>query len=164
MNDTVILESFDGRYIGNGYSFVYGKHLLADRRSGDLVEWDFDVFTDTGQTIIRQRTGKVISGEAIGKDRARLLMRWFELLCQTGLGLADVQGQDPEVMLELSFDGGHTFSVQRFIKIGRAGQTTGRVRMDIMASFYDAVPRITFSDPIFFSIQGASVDIEGYGF
>lgn len=164
LNDTVLLTSFDGRYIGDGYSFVYGKHLLADRRNGDLVEWDFDVFTDLGLPIIRERTTGVVSGESLGKPRARLLIRWFELLCQTGLGLADGQGSNPEVMIEASFDGGHSFAVQQFIKIGQAGEFNGRVRADMMASFYDAVFRVTFSDPAFFSIQGASVDVEEYGF
>ena len=63
-----------------------------------------------------------------------------------------------------SFDGGHSFDTQQFIKIGQAGEFTGRVRADMMASFYDAVFRITFSDPVFFSIQGASVDVDEYGF
>jgi hypothetical protein len=164
MNDTTLLTSFDGRYIGNSYSYVYGKHLLADRRTGNLVQWDFDTYTDTGLPIIRERTTSVVSSESLGKPRSRLLIRWLELLCQTGLGLPTGQGSNPKVMIEASFDGGHSYEKQSFIEIGQAGEFTGRVRADMMGSFYDAVFKVTFSDPIFFSIQGASVDVDGFGF
>lgn len=159
-----VLESFGGRYIGQGYSRVYDKHILADRRSGGLVAWDFDVFTDVGETIIRSRTSKVVSGEAVNKPRARLIMRWVEFLVQTGLGLPDGQGSNPKLMVDMSFDGGHTFEKQRFIPIGRGGQFTGRVRADNMDSFYDAVFRVSFSDPVFFSLQGASIEVDTYGY
>jgi hypothetical protein len=164
VNDWVILESFGGAHIGNGYSYIYGKHILADRRNGGLVEWDIYTFSDMGSAIIRRRTTKVVCGESIQKPRARLLMRWFELLCQTGLGLPNGQGSDPHVMIEMSFDGGHTFEGKRFIPIGRGGEFTRRVRAYNMDSFYDAVFRVTFSDPIFFSIQGASIDVDLYGY
>ena len=137
---------------------------MTDRRTGNTVEWDFNTFTDLGEPIIRRRRTHVLSGEAIGEPRARILLQWFELVCQVGLGLADGQGSDPKVMIKLSFDGGHSFDTEHQISIGKAGEFTTKIRADGPASGYDIVAEITFSDPVFFSLQGANASIEAYGF
>lgn len=152
------------RHLANSYQFVYGKHLISDRRSGKILEWDLDVNDDNGTTIQRRRVLPPINGSTLGSPGKRILMSRFELLMQKGIGLATGQGSDPIIMIEISTDGGQSFSTIQNLRFGEAGDFLIKVEAYLMASFYDATIRITQSDPVLSSIRGGAIDLKLAGY
>jgi hypothetical protein len=64
-------------------------------------------FTEFGNVIQAELISPPIHG-----DGKRVFMPWFELDVETGVGLASGQGDDPQIMLSISDDGGRTWSDQ----------------------------------------------------
>jgi len=76
---------------------------------------------------------------------------------------AVVQGADPRVMLRWSDDGGHTWSNEHHVAIGRIGQTGRRAifrRLGMTMKLRDRVYEVSGSDPVKIAIMGAMLDVE----
>lgn len=152
----------DSRHLASSYQFVYGKHLITDRNDGTVYEWDLDTFTDDSLVIQRQRILPVISGERIKAPGKRIQMNRFELLMERGVGNA--AQPDPIVMVEVSMDGGHSWETVKHLSAGQAGEFLTKIEYYHIESFYEATVRITTSDPNFFSIRAAAIDIKLAGY
>jgi len=63
-----------GEYNSTSHMFVYNKHLLADRITGDLYKLDINAYTNNTETIHRIRTVGSIHGGMIGQPGKRLEM------------------------------------------------------------------------------------------
>lgn len=147
-------------YPPSSYAYCYGKHLVADADTGEIWELNLDTFTNDGDEIIRERVTMPISGVQIQQPGKRLEMSRFELLLETGVGTATGDGAVPQVMFSASFDGGKSWTNEDWIEIGRTGEGRIKVEWYHMESFYDAVIKIRISDPVFFTIQAAAIDIQ----
>lgn len=77
----------------------------------------------------------------------------IELELQRGQGLAEGQGQVPQVMFSLSRDGGQTWGPERWVDAGRLGEYLRRVRWLQCGRARNPVGRIVVSDPIFWAFQ-----------
>jgi hypothetical protein len=150
-------------YIGAMYIKSYNKHLISKRNSGDILELDLTVFTDDTDNVVRQRTLAPINGGLIGSEGARLMMSWIEIVFKKGVGIASGQGSNPKAFIQLSFDGADSFTNEADVRLGMTGESRIRIRLNHTASFYDLVPRVTVYDPIFSSIQGASIGLKVIG-
>lgn len=100
-------------------------------------------------------------------DNRMLFLGRLELLCQTGIGLPEgdaadppVQGSDPQVMMQLSRDGGATWSPERWMSAGKLGEYTKRVRWLRNGRYRNAVCRIIVSDPVDWQFLAMSADID----
>lgn len=100
-------------------------------------------------------------------DNRMLFLARLELLCQTGIGLPEgdaadppVQGSDPQVMMQLSRDGGATWSPERWMTAGKLGEYTKRVRWLRNGRYRNAVCRIVVSDPVDWQFLAMSADID----
>jgi len=153
-----------GKYNATSHMFVYNKHLLADESNGKLYKLDIDAFSNDTLTIQRIRTMASIHGGLIGLPGKRIEMSSFELIMKKGVGLIAGQGENPKIIIEYSTDGGESFKQGQFVKVGRMGQTNLKVKWDNMASFYDLIIRITTSDPVYYSLQSASIEARLAGF
>jgi len=80
------------------------------------------------------------------------------------VGLISGQGENPQIIIEYSTDGGESFKQGQFVKVGRLGQTNLKVKWDNLDSFYDLIIRITTSDPVYYSLQTASIEARLAGF
>jgi len=149
-----------GRHLATSYAYVYGKHLVSDRRNGRVLEWDLDINQDNGAVIQRRRVLPNISGELLGKPGDRLMMKGIDFTMQKGVGIPSGQGEDPIIMVEISLDGSETWNPIQNLRFGRGGEFAKKVRADKMASFYDASVRLTTSDPVFSSLRSAGIDIQ----
>lgn len=72
----------------------------------------------------------------------------------------DTQGEDPEVMLRWSDDGGHTWSYEHWNKIGKIGEYGKRViwrRLGMTEKIRDRVYEVSMTDPVKTSIMGAEL-------
>ncbi len=149
----------DGQYSATSHSYVYGKHLVSHETNGDLLELSLDAFTNAGDTIKRTRVMSSISGDKIGAPGKRVQMSRFELILEKGVGLISGQGEDPQIMIEASYDGGKSFAHGTWMKIGMQGDSTVRAEWWNMATFYDLIIRITTSDPVHYTIQSGAIDL-----
>lgn len=153
------------RHIAGSYQRCYNKHLIVDRRNGDVHEWRLDTYTDNGDAIQRKRILPKISGEMLKKPGMRILIDRFELILQKGVGIAgNGQGSDPSIMIEVSSDGGESYENLQYIRIGRAGESTIKVESYFSRSAYEFVFRITITDPVFTNIRAASIDLKADGY
>lgn len=155
----------DGRYIASSYARVYGKHIGVDYRTGNTIELIDTAFDDLGETIQRVRTLPPMNSSKMGLGAGkRLLMTKAKFILQTGQGLVVGQGSDPAIEIEYSIDGGATWAVIDWPKVGKLGQYLVKVEAWKMVSFYDIQFRLTMADPVFSSLQDGSFDIKLAGY
>jgi len=72
----------------------------------------------------------------------------LEIGGEWGLGAQTGQGSDPQIVLQVSRDGGHSWGPQRLASIGQAGQYTARARWTRpTGQCRDAVFKVRITDP-----------------
>jgi hypothetical protein len=96
----------------------------------------------------------------LAQEHVRIVYRKFELDLERGVGLATGQGSDPEIMVRLSRDGGHTWSEPVRMGAGALGAYTTRAVARRLGQARDAVFEVTVSDPVAWSLVGAWLDLE----
>jgi hypothetical protein len=84
----------------------------------------------------------------------------LEIDIESGIGLITGQGNDPQIMLRYSDDGGFNWSNQRWGNMGRIGEYKQRVRFHNLGMFYQRMFEITISDAIKPVIIDAFADVE----
>lgn len=145
------------RYIGQGYAYCYGKHLITDKDS-NIYYLDDSNYSENGSTMQRTRDSSPIHGGLFRAPGKSLEMSSLVLIMETGVGTLTTT--DPQVMLSFSDDGGRTWSTQMFGDVGAMGEFIYEVRWDGLGSFYSRIIRIQTSDAVHYSIHSASADIE----
>lgn len=127
------------------------KYYVADYTTGVIYQLQGDVYTDNGTPIKRQATSRHISASLneFGIDELVLDM-------ETGVGLNDGQGSDPQVMLQVSRDGGRTFGIEKWMTVGKIGDYIRRVIWRRLGSARDFVFQFTMTDPVKFTIVKGS--------
>jgi Neuraminidase (sialidase) len=111
-------------------------------------EWD-------GRPIVRQHQSPIY-----WDDLKVLIHRRFELDIETGVGLQSGQGSDPQIMLQYSDDGGHTWSSERWTSIGKVGEYKSRASWRSLGRARERVYRVRISDPVNVTIMGGRVIAE----
>jgi hypothetical protein len=84
----------------------------------------------------------------------------FQLDLEAGVGLNDGQGEDPQLMLRWSDDGGHTWSDEHWVTAGRLGEYARRAIWRRLGRSRDRVFEVTISDPVKVAWLGAWLDVE----
>ena len=150
----------EDRTKANSYISIYNKHLVEDHENGNIYELDFDTYTDNGDTIIRYRDTGLIDGELFGAPDKEIFMSKFVVNMERGIGLLSGQGQDPEVMLSFSDDGGRTFGSEIRGHIGKLGEFQRKVEWNALGNFYSRIIRLKISDPVSFTIKNCYAEGE----
>ena len=78
----------------------------------------------------------------------------FDLDISAGAGLQSGQGSDPQVMMQLSKDGGHTYGSEHWRSFGAIGDYAKRVAWRMLGRARSLVIRITIADPVKVIISG----------
>lgn len=126
-------------------------NYVSDYASGAIYQLSSEAYTDNGTAIKRQFRSKHIrnSGNPFSIDDLYIDM-------ETGVGLQSGQGENPQVMLQVSKDGGRTFGQERWKSIGRVGQySSPRVLWNRFGQAVDFVFQITMTDPVKFVVTSA---------
>jgi hypothetical protein len=121
-----------------------GKVIVGDWETGKLYSLNLDAYDDNGDILpaIRQ-----CAHEASADDTWQFFHRlWIDM--ETGVGLNSGQGSDPQVMLEWSDDGGHSFPNQMWASAGKIGEYRRRVNYRRLGKSRDRVWRVTITDPV----------------
>lgn len=123
----------------NGAVDAYGKTLLTDRNNGNIYTASPDVFTENGEAIAYE-----ILLPTIDARGERATMNAFEIVCETGVGNADVT--DPQIMLTYSDDGGHTWSNEMWRSMGAIGTYRTRAVWRKLGQFRQRQMKIRITD------------------
>ena len=133
------------------HAFVFDQHFVGSYQDGKVYQQGLQYYDEAGSPLRRLRSSPHISQQ----------MDWmrynaFQVDMQVGYAGA---GQNPQVMMQFSDDGGNTFSNEIWQSAGKTGQYTYRVRYRRLGRSRDRVFRIVVSDPIQVSIVNAFVNV-----
>ena len=142
-----------GRHVGDIAQTFNAVSYVSDYSNANLYKVDPDSYTDNGTAIKRQLVSR-----HLGDGNQGSIDELFVDM-QTGVGLQSGQGSIPQIMLDVSKDGGRTYGNQRFLPMGVVGQYENRVIARRVVNGRDKVVRLTMTDPVKFVItrEGATV-------
>jgi len=125
------------------HCFAFDQHLVGDHDTGTIYRQSIYVPTDDGTAIVRMRRAPHVSSELNW-----IFHQWAMAELETGLGLPNGQGSDPEIALRWSDDGGHTWRPYVTATAGLQGQYKMRAQWARLGRSRDRVYEIRVSDPI----------------
>jgi len=137
------------------HDFYNEKNLVGDWSSKNIYILDTDKYTDDGDEITRERTTP-----HIWNNLERSFYSSFQLDMEVGVGLTSGQGSNPQVMLQISNDGGRTWGSEKWKSAGRIGEYKTRVKWNRLGTSRDRVFRIRMSDPVKWVILGGYLEVE----
>lgn len=147
------------RHRANDHAYGLETHLVTDYENGKLYALETDYYSDAGEEIVRERVAPHISS-----DSKRFKVNSLTLEMEYGVGLdgaTTLQGNDPQVMLQWSKDGGHSWSNELWKDVGKIGVRAARAKWNRLGVARDFVVRIRISDPVKVALIGASLELEG---
>jgi hypothetical protein len=148
------------RHRGNCQMFFNGENTIGDYENGNLYAYDLDVYADNGAAQKWLRSWRAL--ETGQNNLKRSAHHSLQLDCETGVGLVTGQGDDPQVMLRWSDDGGHTWSSEHWVSIGKIGEFHRRAiwrRLGMTMKLRDRVYEVSGTDPVKIAIMGAQLDV-----
>ena len=150
------------RHRSNCQVFFNNEVIVGDYENSNIYAFDLDDYTDNGAIQKWLRSWRALpTGQ---NNLKRTAQHGMQLDCETGVGLNDGQGSDPQVMLRWSDDGGHTWSNEHWTSIGKIGQYGKRAlwrRLGMTQKIRDRVYEISMTDPVKVAIMGAELVISG---
>ncbi len=149
------------QHLISSYEFIYNKHIVTDRRNGNVYELDFDTYTDNSDVIQRQRDTIAIDGGTFGAPGNTVFMDRLELMIETGTSLVT---SEATIIMQFSDDNGRSWSTERWASIGKQGDYTYRLEWFSLGMFKSRMFRFIMTDPIKWVIISAHADVDlGYG-
>lgn len=146
------------RHRGNCQLSFNNKIIIGDYENGNLYAFDLDIYADNGAIQRWLRSWRALpTGE---NNLKRTAQHSLQLDCQTGVGVLSGQGEDPQVMLRWSDDGGHTWSNEHWRAMGAIGNYGYRTiwrRLGMTMKIRDRVYEASGTDPIKIAIMGAEL-------
>jgi len=157
------------------HMFFGGKNLVGDWAVGTIYEFDLDVQVDRaifdganyfGETLPAIRQCPHLSSGDLWQIFDRL---WIDM--ETGVGLfrdavvnaaggsPSSVGKNPQLLLEWSDDGGHTFPNSMLVPIGKLGEKRARAVARRLGKSRDRVFRVTITDPVKRVFNGAGCNV-----
>lgn len=143
-------------YANLGISFN-ALNYVSDKSSGNIYQLNQLAYTDNGIAIKRQ-----VCSRHIRKEGNDFSISEIFLNMETGHGLQDDQGSDPQIMMQISRDNGNTFGVERWTTLGAAGIYQTRARWLQCGTARDWVFQWTMTDPVPFVIADGSAVVATY--
>jgi hypothetical protein len=132
--------------------------VVGDYEDGRLYAFDLDVYADDDQAQKWLRSWRALpTGQ---NNLKRSAHHSLQLDAETGVGLNDGQGSDPQVMLRWSDDGGHTWSNEHWRSMGAIGNYGYRTiwrRLGMTTKIRDRVYEVSGTDPVKIAIVGAEL-------
>lgn len=133
-----------------------GLEIVGDVQSNRLGYLSPLVFADWGATQRMEWTYQPVYAQGNRAFHDRL-----EVIMETGTGLVSGQGSDPELMMDVSDDGGITWQPLPNRKIGRMGQYQSIVEWRQLGSSSNRVYRGAISDPVKAVLTDTQLDARG---
>jgi hypothetical protein len=146
-----------GRHRANCYTFAFGKHLVGDYADGRIYSLDQGTYTNAGDPLVFEA---VLPPFFDAQGLSRIRHERLQLDCDVGVGLdGGVEpGEDPQIVLRLSNDGGATWPVERPMPLGPLGAVRTQVEWRQLGSAYDRRLAVRITSPVKRVILGAVSD------
>lgn len=132
---------------------AYSKTFVGDTQTGNVGEAVATTYTEWGQPLLREATTGAITNRGQWMEHDRL-----ELDLDVGNVPLTGQGSSPEIMLDISNDGGVNFRAKSNRSLGATGNYTKRVHWDRLGRSRERVYRYRVTDPIPFVVSGSRLD------
>lgn len=145
----------EGRFKANWIRRFAENILCGDFESGKIYKLSDDIYTDNGRPIIFERTTQHLANKNL-----RVSIRYIEIDIEKGKGLETGQGSNPTYMLQISKDGGFTWSNERWKSGGKSGEYTKRLKWNRLGMGRVFTFRLRVTDPVYKVIIGAEIDID----
>jgi hypothetical protein len=146
------------RHRSNCQAFFGTKVMVGDYQNGNVYSFDLDDYSDNGSIQKWLRSWRALpTGQ---NNLKRTAHHSLQLDCESGVGLNLGQGSDPQVMLRWSDDGGHTWSNEHWVSIGKIGEYYRRAiwrRLGMTLKLRDRVYEVSGTDPVKIAIVGAEL-------
>ena len=135
-----------------------GNIIVGDYENGNIYQFSLDIYADNGGIQKWLRSWRALpTGQ---NNLKRTAHHSLQLNCESGVGLNDGQGSDPQAMLRWSDDGGHTWSSEHWATMGKIGAYYQRVfwrRLGMTLKLRDRVYEVSGTDPVKIAIMGAEL-------
>jgi hypothetical protein len=138
------------------------QNVVGDYQNGNIYAFDLDVYADNGAIQKWLRSWRALPPNQ--NNLKRTAQHSLQLDAETGVGLNDGQGSNPQVMLRWSDDGGHTWSSEHWASMGKIGAFSYRTfwrRLGMTTKLRDRVYEVSGTDPVKISIVGAELIMSG---
>jgi hypothetical protein len=146
------------RHRSNCQVFFNSKVVVGDYEDGRIYAFDLDYYQDDDQIQRWYRTWRALPTGA--NNLKRTAHHSLQIDLESGVGINLGQGDDPQVMLRWSDDGGHTWSNEHWAPIGKIGEYYRRVffrRLGMTLKLRDRVYELSMTDPVKTAIMGAEL-------
>lgn len=153
-------ESVFGRHLGEVYTFNSGTQFVGSYFDGTVYVMDHDYYLDGALPIVRIRQSPHKSGTLNNQ-----FVTLMQVDAQMGVGLdaGTTNAVNPMLVLEVSRDGGQTWSLPIKATLGKIGTYNTRARWNRLGKSRDFVFRVSCSDPVNLSLLSAYLVTEqGY--
>jgi hypothetical protein len=142
-------------YRVRGFATAYGRLYVTDSQDGRIGVADMDTYTEYGAEIAR-----IVATQPFQNNMEPFFLPLLEVTVESGVGNAACP--NPQIRLQVSRDGGKTWSDERSRSIGAIGQYNRRAvwRRNGRSSRFD-VYRLLMSDPVKPVILQLTAQIEG---
>ena len=94
------------------------------------------------------------------RDRKRMFVHMIEVEFEGGVGLTTGQGSDPQAMLTVSKDGGHTWTDELWRDIGQRGEYRNRAVWRKLGATRGLIVEVKVTDPIPVTMLAAYAQID----
>ena len=146
------------RHRSNCQMFFNDMTLVGDYENGNIYSMSPEVYADNGSIQKWLRRWRALGPGQ--NNLKRTAHHSLQLDCESGTGLNLGQGSDPQVMLRWSDDGGHTWSNEHWMPMGKIGEYYRRViwrRLGMTEKLRDRVYEVSGTDPVKMIINGAEL-------
>ena len=144
------------RWRVSAHSAFGDTHIAGDCINGQLYELDLDTYDDDGDTIRREMVSHPMQSQG---NRAQISELFVDL--EAGVGLGSGQGEDPQIVLDWTDNGGASWSNELSRSMGKIGERNVRVTWARLGTFRQRTMRIAITDPVKVAIIGAYVRAQG---
>ena len=131
------------RWIANTHFYIGNTHFIGDYTNGKIYKLDTDAYDENGEYIRRIRRSPIYKN-----SNNRTTVYKLQLHCETNQALVEGQGNDPQVIMKYSTDGGHLFSNEIWRDLGTSGEFQDVVIWHALGQGRKWVVEICVSDPI----------------
>jgi hypothetical protein len=146
------------RHRGNCQMAFNNKIVVGDFENGNIYSFDLDDYSDNGSIQKWLRSWRALPTGT--NTLKRTTQHMLQMDCESGVGINLGQGEDPQIMLRWSDDGGHTWSNEHWASMGKIGQYYKRViwrRLGMTVKLRDRVYEASGTDPVKIAIMGAEL-------
>lgn len=151
-----------GRHRSNCQMSFNNEIIVGDYNDSRIYAFDLDKYSDDTAVQKWLRSWRALPPDA--NNLTRTAQHTLQLICESGVGLNDGQGSDPQVMLRWSDDGGHTWSNEHWTSMGKIGVYGARAiwrRLGMTTKLRDRVYEVSGTDPVKIAILGAELNLSG---